>query len=329
MSRWSDLAAWVGPTPNEGGSMSEARGLVLHIQEGTQAGSLAWSKNPASEVSAHFYVAKDGSVAQLVDTATVAWTQANGNGHWISVENEGYHTESLTPAQVEAVAKLYARGVEVYGWPLSSTDSTSGHGLGWHGMGGNAWGGHPDCPGEPIKAQRPAILARAAQLVGNGGTSSGGNSVTPATIAPGAPFPLAAGNVYGDINGGDNVHGGDTRYDGPDVLATIAAIQTAVGTTADGVFGPATIAAVKAFQTAHGLTVDGEVGPTTWAAMFPAPTPAPEPEPTPAPTPEPTPAPAPVDVAALAAALVPLLTPALVEAVKAAAPHYALTPVEA
>lgn len=168
MTRWSDLAVWVGPTPNQGGAMTEARGLVLHIQEGTQAGSLAWSKNPASEVSAHFYVAKDGSVAQLVDTDTVAWTQAAGNGHWLSVENEGFHTEALTGEQLEAVAQLYARGVQLYGWPLSATDSTSGRGLGWHGMGGDAWGGHPDCPGDRIKAQRPAILARAAQTIAGG-----------------------------------------------------------------------------------------------------------------------------------------------------------------
>ncbi len=31
-------------------------------------------------------------------------------------------------------------------------------------MGGNAWGGHFDCPGKPIIAERAAIIARAQAL---------------------------------------------------------------------------------------------------------------------------------------------------------------------
>jgi hypothetical protein len=145
--------------------MYEQRGFVLHVQEGTQQGSIAWSKNPASQVSAHFYVARNGDIAQLVDTDTVAWTQANGNGRWISSENEGYHYEDLTSEQVEANAQLFARGVREYGWPMVSTDTPSGYGIGWHGMGGAAWGGHYDCPGELIKARRPTILSRANEIL--------------------------------------------------------------------------------------------------------------------------------------------------------------------
>jgi len=166
MARWTDIAEWVGPTVNQGGPMVEYRGLVLHIMQGSYAGSISWGKNPASDVSFHFATRGDGHIGQLVDTNVTAWTQGSGNGHWISVENEGFSGNPLTPAQVEACAKIYARGVRDYGWPLQSTDSTSGRGLGWHGMGGAAWGGHPDCPGQPIKDQRPAILARAAQIAG-------------------------------------------------------------------------------------------------------------------------------------------------------------------
>ena len=50
---------------------------------------------------------------------------------------------------------------------------------------------------------------------------------------------------------------------GPDV----AAIQRALGISADGIFGPQTRAAVRAFQAQHGLTVDGIVGPRTRAAL--------------------------------------------------------------
>jgi lysozyme family protein len=47
----------------------------------------------------------------------------------------------------------------------------------------------------------------------------------------------------------------------------VAAVQQALGVTADGVFGPQTRRAVKRFQRANGLTVDGIVGPQTLAAL--------------------------------------------------------------
>ena len=50
---------------------------------------------------------------------------------------------------------------------------------------------------------------------------------------------------------------------GPDV----AALQAALGITADGAFGPATDAAVRAVQGQHGLVVDGIAGTMTRAAL--------------------------------------------------------------
>jgi hypothetical protein len=164
MARWTDLATWVGPTPNQSGSMREQRGLVLHIMQGSLAGSVSWAKNPASMVSFHFGTSKAGACQQLVDTSITAWTQGSGNGYWISVENEDYSGNPLSAAQVEVVAQLYARGVRDYGWPYALANSPSGRGLGFHAMGGVAWGNHPDCPGQPIIDQRPAILARAQQI---------------------------------------------------------------------------------------------------------------------------------------------------------------------
>lgn len=49
----------------------------------------------------------------------------------------------------------------------------------------------------------------------------------------------------------------------------VQAIQTALGTTADGKFGPVTDRLVRNFQTANRLTADGIVGPKTWAVLFP------------------------------------------------------------
>lgn len=159
--------AYIGPTPNmDQGGMLSVDGLVLHIQQGTESGSIAWFKNPAAEASAHFLNPKTGPLVQLVDTADKAWAEAAGNPHWVSVENEGFVPDALTPSQLENVAQLYAWLHRTYSVPLQSTDSPSGSGLGWHGMGGVAWGNHPDCPGGAIKSQRPAILARVHEILG-------------------------------------------------------------------------------------------------------------------------------------------------------------------
>lgn len=168
MARWTDLATWRGPTPNQSGPMVEQRGVVVHIAEGSFEGTISWCKNPASNVSAHFIVATDGRIAQMVDTDVTAWTQRDGNGHWLSIENEGHTPGALTAAQVDANAAILARAHQVYGVPLQLATSPSGRGLGHHSMGAESgvnWG-HSQCPGPAIKAQKPQILARAIEMVG-------------------------------------------------------------------------------------------------------------------------------------------------------------------
>lgn len=160
-------ADWIGPTANcTPNGMASVRGLVLHIQQGYEGGSEAWFKNPASQASAHFLNPKQGALRQLVDTRDRAWAQAAGNLNWISVENEGFTPDALTPSQVENNAHLMVWLHRTYSVPLETTDHPDGRGLGWHGMGGAAWGGHPNCPGPAIIGQRDAILTRAHALLG-------------------------------------------------------------------------------------------------------------------------------------------------------------------
>lgn len=167
---YSDMATWVGPTPNRtAGGMGTVYGAVLHIQEGNEAGTEAWQKNPAAQVSSHFLAPKSGRLRQMVDTADRAWCQAAGNTHWWSIEIEGHSGDRLTADQLEACAQVLARAHRDKGVPLAATNNpnaTNPAGLGYHAMGGNPWGGHFDCPGQPIIDARPAIVARAQQIVG-------------------------------------------------------------------------------------------------------------------------------------------------------------------
>jgi len=48
---------------------------------------------------------------------------------------------------------------------------------------------------------------------------------------------------------------------------SVKAVQSALGVSADGVFGPRTRRAVRSFQRRQGLVVDGVVGPNTLAAL--------------------------------------------------------------
>lgn len=163
MGWWTDIATPYPGTPHHGGYMIEQRGLVVHIAEGSYWGTINWQMNPEASVSSHFVVSYSGEIAQMLDTDITAWTQAEGNGHWLSVENEGYTPNELTPAQLDANARIFRKGHEVYGYPLVVANSPSDRGLGHHSMGyenGVYWG-HSECPGPNIKAQKPDIVERA------------------------------------------------------------------------------------------------------------------------------------------------------------------------
>ncbi|MCL2189961.1 MAG: N-acetylmuramoyl-L-alanine amidase [Defluviitaleaceae bacterium] len=109
--------------------------IVCHISEGSFDSALLWLTNPQSRVSAHFVVARDGRIVQLVAIEDTAWANGtsntpdknswhghstlesvrtraiNANRYTISIEHEGRQAETngaLTPAQLEATIQLVA-----------------------------------------------------------------------------------------------------------------------------------------------------------------------------------------------------------------------------
>jgi len=133
------------------------RGLVLHVQVGDGSCYGEFSV-PANQASSTWWVSKAGLLEQYVDSDDAAWTEAAGNFTWDSVETEGTPDEPLTTEQIATLAKLYAWGMEQYGWPAVLAETPDQLGFGWHGMGGVAWGNHPDCPGDLRRPQRQDIL---------------------------------------------------------------------------------------------------------------------------------------------------------------------------
>lgn len=158
-------AKWVPVKNFTKGGQEEVLGLVVHIMDGTLEGSQSWFNNSASQASSTFGTGKDGELRQWVDTADRAWAQGSGNKSYVSIENEGHGGDSLTKAQITAIAKVLLWLHDKYKVPLTVAHKPGEKGLGYHAMGGAAWGGHLSCPGSKIVAQLDDIVAMAKALL--------------------------------------------------------------------------------------------------------------------------------------------------------------------
>jgi hypothetical protein len=238
---------------NHGGPMTQHLGLVLHVQQGDNS-LYSYFNEPTSQVSSHFWVAKTGAVEQYVDTELTAWAEAAGNGTYLSVETEGWDYQPLTTEQITALAGLLRWCHDQYQIPLATADTPGQPGLAWHGMGGAAWGNHPDCPGTLRLASRPAIIQYAS-----GAVIGGGNPPAP-PVEPTQPYPAFPGRL---------MYVTSPLMSGNDVRMWQQQMQNrGWALAADGSYGPLTEGICKQFQQQKGLTVDGTVGPITWDAAW-------------------------------------------------------------
>ena len=157
------------------GAMS---GVVMHTMVGDLPGTVSWFNNPKAQASAHFGIAQDGGIHQFgpIGKGWIAWHAGAANHSWYGIEHadHGKPASPLTGEQVTASAQLLECLSAFAGLPLRISDSPSVKGYGWHGMGGIAWGGHPDCPGDVRKAQRAKIIALAMAIRSGGGTPPAG-----------------------------------------------------------------------------------------------------------------------------------------------------------
>lgn len=252
-----DCATWRPISVNLGGRLSANLGLVLHHQAGN--GSLhSFFNRPASRVSAHFWVGKQGQIEQYADTSRVTWHGRALNSRYVSVETEGCplnpggqtaRDEPLTGPQLAALGRLYAEGARRHGWPNAMANANGQRGLGFHRMAVAT-----ACPCQLRLGARPEILRRAFH------TAPGPSPQPPPPPAPGTP------RLRVDFMG--RLH----NRTAPDVRVwqqRMAQRGWRIGV--DQVFGPQSEQVARAFQAEKRLRVDGLVGPVTWTAAWTAP----------------------------------------------------------
>ncbi len=150
-------------------------GLVMHTQVGNNPGSIAGFNDQTHHPrkSAHFCIAQDGAVVQMGPVnGWESWAQYKGNSRYYSAEfaDDGDPSHPLTQAQINAGAQLLEvlSRDSVGRFPMQIADAVGDEGFGWHGMGGDDWGGHPDCPGKVRKPQRADIIELAKAIRAGG-----------------------------------------------------------------------------------------------------------------------------------------------------------------
>lgn len=218
--------------------LTEYNRVNFHVAV-SESSSLYNMFNQKGAADSHFYVRRDGTVEQYVDTAWRANADYEGNDATISIETQGgvnnADTEPWTSQQTETLAQIFAWAVKTHGIPVqqassSKYDNTS-RGMSWHRLGidGN-FPSLPDiragrqqrgggmhwstafgklCPGGGKIQQVPSIFARARVIIDGGGP----------TPTPPDPKP----------------DDGKLTVDGFWGPATTTRLQQFAGTTADGV----------------------------------------------------------------------------------------------
>ena len=84
--------------------------VIVHTTEGSLAGTLSWLQNSASGVSAHFVIAPDGELYQMVNSGNRAWHATYYNSRSIGVEMVGYAGQASTwnDANLATLAQVLA-----------------------------------------------------------------------------------------------------------------------------------------------------------------------------------------------------------------------------
>jgi hypothetical protein len=302
--------------------MARYRGVCNHVAVSEAASLFGYFNQPGNPTS-HFYVRRDGTVEQYVDTQFRAPAQLEGNSSMIGIETQGgvrnVDTEPWTESQVDALARIAAWANRVHGIPLVRMPDSlpSTRGIGYHRLGVDPWrvsGGErwsqsygKVCPGAGKIAQIPRIIALARQ----GGQGDDGTMAwTDAQIASAVRDLREAASTLNEVAQILRTHA--VRMDNlvnhqlPDIRADVEETRQSAALTAVRLdylanhMGPSVRADVRAIRGAVASTADPAIDtptetPPDSLADAPADAPADDAAYTPADSPAATPADAPAD----------------------------------
>src|SRR3990167_11257027 len=119
------MAKLTHPSPNylKGRSGQKPHTIVIHITDGSLQSATSWFQDPASGVSAHYVIGRNGEIRSFVKDEDTAWANGrrykptwrnipadniNVNSVTISIEHEGTAKSVWTKAQKETSSTLIA-----------------------------------------------------------------------------------------------------------------------------------------------------------------------------------------------------------------------------
>jgi hypothetical protein len=103
------------------GRSAKVNKIVVHVTQGSYAGTINWFQNPSAKVSAHYVVrSKDGEITQMVYNKDTAYHVGNANGSTLGIEHEGYVDDAswFTDSMYRSSAKLTRALAKAHGIPL-------------------------------------------------------------------------------------------------------------------------------------------------------------------------------------------------------------------
>ncbi|WP_336207437.1 N-acetylmuramoyl-L-alanine amidase [Nonomuraea sp. LPB2021202275-12-8] len=98
--------------------------IVVHVAQGSYAGTISWFQNPAAKVSSHYVVrSSDGQVTQMVREKDRAWHAGDYNRRSVGIEHEGYVNNAswFTDQMYRSSAALTRNIADRYGIPKDRT----------------------------------------------------------------------------------------------------------------------------------------------------------------------------------------------------------------
>ncbi|NUO58110.1 MAG: N-acetylmuramoyl-L-alanine amidase, partial [Hamadaea sp.] len=124
-------AHWVPASTSNysAGRSSAITTIVIHVTQGSYAGTINWFQNPAAQVSAHYVVrSSDGDITQMVREEDTAWHVRNSNPYSLGIEHEGYVDDPgwFTDSMYRASAGLTRYLADKWGLPKNRT-AIKGH----------------------------------------------------------------------------------------------------------------------------------------------------------------------------------------------------------